>query len=74
MQWPPGYVWFVLFYPELSGNVWLQHRSAQPAPAVPELWQIKVSQNKMFSSEFLHKDFSDFGDRDESKNHREEEL
>lgn len=74
MQWPLDFVWFVLFHPELSGNVWLRHRSAQPAPAVPVLRQIKVSQNKMFSFEFLQEGFSDFGDRDESKNHRKEQL
>lgn len=74
MQWPPGFVWFLLFHPELSGNAWLPHRSAQPAPAAPALGQIKVSQNKMLSFELSHEDLNDFEDRDESKNHREEQL
>lgn len=74
MQWPPCFVLFVLIHPELSGNVWLPHRSAQPAPAVPALGQIKVSQNKMFPFELSHEDFSGFWEVAESKNHRKEQL
>jgi hypothetical protein len=74
MPWPPGFVQFVLFHPELLGNALLPHRSAQPAPAVPALGQIKVSQNKMFYFELSHEDLSDVWDRDESKNHQEEQL